>query len=207
MIFLSPLLLAISSNLETLSVSLSYGIKKIYLPKSTMILFSVLTSISVFISMHIGKLFIPLFGFQLADIFGAVLLCFIGISSIVEYVKIEKKRTGYDTSYFYENPFGYKNILDNPIVVDADQSNHIDMKECLTLCLAISLSNSLTFFAGSLTGININLSSFLYFLISIISICLGSYYSKWLSFRLLKKYSYLISGVILIFIGILESFI
>ncbi len=207
MIFLSPLLLAISSNLETLSVSLSYGIKKIYLPKSTMILFSVLTSISVFISMHIGKLFIPLFGFQLADIFGAVLLCFIGISSIVEYVKIEKKRTGYDTSYFYENPFGYKNILDNPIVVDADQSNHIDMKECLTLCLAISLSNSLTFFAGSLTGININLSSFLYFLISIISICLGSYYSKWLSFRLLKKYSYLISGVILIFLGILESFI
>ncbi len=207
MIFLSPLLLAISSNLETLSVSLSYGIKKIYLPKSTMILFSVLTSISVFISMHIGKLFIPLFGFQLADIFGAVLLCFIGISSIVEYVKIEKKRTGYDTSYFYENPFGYKNILDNPIVVDADQSNHIDMKECLTLCLAISLSNSLTFFAGSLTGIDINLSSFLYFLISIISICLGSYYSKWLSFRLLKKYSYLISGVILIFLGILESFI
>lgn len=207
MIFLSPLLLAISSNLETLSISLSYGIKKIYLPKSTMILFSVLTSISVFISMHIGKLFLPLFGFQLADIFGAILLCFIGISSIVEYVKIEKKRTGYDTSYFYENPFGYKNILDNPIVIDADKSNHIDMKECLTLCLAISLNNSLTFFAGSLTGININLSSFLYFLISIISICLGSYYSKWLSFRLLKKYSYLISGVILIFLGILESFI
>jgi putative sporulation protein YtaF len=207
MIFLSPLLLALSSNLDTLSISLSYGIKKIYLPRSTKILLTILTSTSVFISMHIGKLFLPLFGMNLAEIFGITLLCFIGISFIVEYIRIEKKRAGYDTSYFYENPFGYKNILDNPIVIDADKSNHIDIKECLKLCLAIGLNNFLTFFAGSLTGININLSSFFYFLISFISICIGSYFSRCLSFRRLKKYCYLISGLILILLSILEFFI
>ncbi|EHJ00183.1 hypothetical protein CDLVIII_3625 [Clostridium sp. DL-VIII] len=207
MIFISSLLLAISSNLEPLSASLSYGIKKINLPKSTIILLSILTSISAFISMHIGKLFLPFFGPQLADIFGAVLLCFIGVSFIIEYIRIEKKRIGYDTSYFYENPFGYRNILDNPIVVDADKSNHIDIKECLNLCLAFSLNNALAFFAGGLTGVNINLSLLFYFLISIISICLGSYCFRWLSFRLLRKYSHLISGVILILLGILESLI
>ena len=35
MIFLSPFLLSISSNLNTLTVSLSYGIKKIHLTKSS----------------------------------------------------------------------------------------------------------------------------------------------------------------------------
>lgn len=207
MIILSPLLLAISSNLDKLSVSLSYGIKKINLPRPSIVLLTILTSISTFISMYIGKLFQPLFGYKLANIFGAILLCFIGISFIVEYVRLEKKRAGYDTSYFYENPIGYKSVLDNPIIVDADKSNHIDIKECANLCFAITLNNMFTFFAASLTGISIGITLFLYFLISIIVIKIGVSCCNWLTFKLIKKYSYLISGIILLVLGLIEAFI
>ena len=157
--------------------------------------------------MYIGKLFQPLFGYKLANIFGAILLCFIGISFIVEYVRLEKKRAGYDTSYFYENPIGYKSVLDNPIIVDADKSNHIDIKECANLCFAITLNNMFTFFAASLTGISIGISLFLYFIISIIVIKIGAYCYNWLTFKLIKKYSYLISGIILLVLGLIEAFI
>lgn len=206
MIILTPLLLALVSTFVILSVSISYGIKKIYLPKSSVIYLTIFTTFSTFISIYIGKLFQPLFGFQLANIFGAMLLSFIGISFIVEYLRLEKKRAGYDTSNFYENQFGYKIFLDNPILVDADRSNHLDVKECTNLCLAISINNAFTFFAAGLTDINISFTLFFYLIISILVIKLGSFCYRWLTFKLLNKYSYLISGIVLIILGILEIF-
>ena len=113
MIFLSAFLLSIASNLETLRISLSYGIKKIYLGKSITILLAIITSVGTFISMYIGKLILYLFPHQLSNIFGAVLLSFTGIYFIVEYIRLEKKHSGYDTSYYFESSLKYENILEN----------------------------------------------------------------------------------------------
>lgn len=207
MIYISTLLLSISSNIDTLSVSLSYGIKKIFFPKSSMLLLAIFTSISTFFSMYIGKLLLPLFGLKLANIFGAVLLAFLGISLIVEYIKLKEKNNGYDTSYFYESPLLYKNMLSNPIIIDADKSNHIDIKESLNLSIAISLNNFYTILAASLTGVNINLSVLVYFITSIIFICLGYNKSNTHVMQSLKDRLYLISGIILIVFGIYEAII
>ena len=206
MIFLSPLLLSISSNLDTLTVSLSYGIKKIHLTKSITILLAIITSIGTFLSMYIGKLILHLFKPELGNIFGATLLSFIGVYFIVEYIRLEKKRAGYDTSYYFESSLKYKNILENPTIIDSDKSNHIDIRECLNLSLALILNNLCTCFAASITGVSISLSVFLNFIITIFSIYLGYfnsdiYISKWFS-----KYSNLISGIILIILGIYEAF-
>ena len=142
MIFLSPFLLSISSNLITLTISSSYGIKKIYLTKSITILLAILTSIGTFISMYIGKLILYLFKPELGNIFGGILLSFIGVYFIVEYIRIEKKRAGYDTSYYFESSLKYKNILENPSTINSDKSNHIPIKECLNLSIAFILNNS-----------------------------------------------------------------
>lgn len=207
MIFLSPLLLSISSNINTVSISSAYGIKKIQLGKSSILLLAILTSIGTFISMYIGKLLLPLMNISLANLFGAVLLSYIGISFIVEYIRLEKKRAGYDTSYYFESSLNYKNILENPIIVDSDKSNHIDFKECLKLSFAVILNNSCTTFAASITGVDIGLSVFFNFIITILSLYLGYfnsniYMSKWFS-----KYSNLACGIILILFGIYEIFI
>lgn len=207
MIFLSSLLLSISTNIATLSVSLSYGIKRIHLSKSNAILLAIAASLSTFISMYIGKLLLPLFDFRLSNIFGAILLTYIGISFIVEYIRLEKKHAGYDTSFYYESSLKYKSILENPDIIDSNKSHNIDIKECLTLSIALFENSIFTNFAASITGVNISLSVFLTFIISIISIYTGYfnnniYISKWFI-----KYSNLISGILLIVFGIYEIFV
>lgn len=206
MLYLSTFLLAVASNLDILQISLSYGIKKIYLPKSSILLVSILSTISMFISMYIGQLLNFLLTNQIADIFGAILLCFLGISFIVEDIKLQIKSYGYDTSHFYENPLGYNKILENPIIIDKDNSHHIDLKESLHLYYAVALNNIFTFFAASLTGFTFNLSLFLYFVVSLSAIKLGLVFYKLSILKFLAVRCNLISGLILIFLAISEVF-
>jgi len=207
MIFLSPFLLSISSNLNTLRFSLSYGIKKIHLTKSMTLLLAIITSMGTFISMYFGKLILHLFQQSLGNIFGAILLSFIGVYFIVEYIRLETKHAGYDTSYYFESSLKYENILENTNAIDSYKSNRIDIKDCLNLSLALIQNNLFTGFAASMTGINISISVFFNFIITIISVYLGYlnpdiYISKWFN-----KYSNLVSGIILIILGIYEAFI
>jgi putative sporulation protein YtaF len=207
MIFLSPLLLSISTNIATLSVSLSYGIKKIHLSKLNTILLAIVGSISTFISMYIGKLILPLIDIRTSNIFGAILLSYIGISFIVEYIRLEKKHAGYDTSFYYESSLKYKNILEDPDIVDSDKSNSIDIKECLNLSLALSINNICTNFAASITGVSISLSVFFCFITCIIFSYLSHFNRNIFISRWLIKYSNLISGILLIVFGIYEIFV
>ncbi len=207
MIFLSPLLLSISSNLDTLSVSLSYGIKKVHLPKSSIILLAIITSIGTLISMYIAKLLLYLFPPELSNIFGAILLSFIGVCSIVEYIRLENKRAGYYTSYYFESSLKYKDILENPNDINSNKYNHIAIRECLNLAIALTLNNLCTNFAASITGVSVNLTVFFNFIITIASLYLGYFnfdihISKWFS-----RYSNLVSGILLIIIGIYEAFV
>lgn len=207
MIFLSAFLLSIALNLETLRISLSYGIEKIYLTKSISISLAIITSVGIFISMYIGKLILCLFPHQLSNIFGAVLLSFIGVYFIIEYMRLENKRVGYDTSDYFESTLKYKNILENPSIIASYKSNHISILEYLRLSTSFISNNMLTFFAASITGISISFSIFLNFIIVLFCVYLGVfnsniYISKWFG-----KYSNLISGFILITLGILETFV
>ena len=207
MIFLSPFLLSISSNLNTLRTSLSYGIKKIHLTKSMTLLLAIITSMGTFISMLFGKLLLHLFQQSLGNIFGAILLSFIGVYFIVEYIRLETKHAGYDTSHYFEGSLKFENILENTNAIDSDESNHIDIKECLNLSLALIQNNLFTGFAASMTGISISISVFFNFIITIVCVYLGYlnsdiYISKWFN-----KYSNLVSGIILIILGIYEAFI
>ena len=207
MIFLSPLLLAISLNLDTLTVSLSYGIRKIHLTKSNALLLATITSICTFLFMFIGKLLLYLFQPWIGNIFGAILLSFIGVYFIVEYMRLENNRAWYDTSFYFENSLKYKNVLENPHIIDSDKSSAINIRQCLNLSFAITLNNLFTSFAASITGVSLSLSIFLNFIITIVSIYCGYlnsriYISKWFN-----KYSNLVSGIILIILGIYEAFI
>jgi len=123
MIFLSAFLLSIASNLETLRISLTYGIKNIYLTKSIAILIAITTSISTFITMYIGKLILHLFNPELGNIFGGILLSFIGVYFLVEYIRLEEKHAGYDTSCYFQSSLKYISILENPDIVSLDKSN------------------------------------------------------------------------------------
>ena len=204
MSILLVLLIVISLNLATLRISTTLEINKIIFPKSSILMFSILSTFIMFISMVFGKLLETLLGYQIANTFGSVLLLFIGISNIVEDIKLEKMRKGYDTSYYYENPFWYNKILDYPCIVVLDKSNHIDLIKSIDICFAVSLNNFCTYFAASLCEININLILLFYFIFSILVIILTSLYYKSIILKLLKIRYKFVSGLILIFLSLLK---
>ncbi|AQS04430.1 manganese efflux pump [Clostridium beijerinckii] len=207
MILISPLLLAISTNIVTLSVFLSYGIKKIHLSKSNSILLAIVTSASTFVSMYIGKLILPLIDPKVSNIFGAILLSYIGISFIVENIRLEKKRLGYDTSFYYESSFKYKNLLVDPYILNLDNSHNINLRKCLALSISLSVNNICTNFSASITGVNLSISVFLNFIISILFVYIG-YFNRNINFsKYLIRYSNFISGIVLIAFGIYEIFV
>ncbi|BCZ46056.1 sporulation protein [Clostridium gelidum] len=207
MIFLSPLLLSISLSLITLTISSSYGIKKIYLSNSRTILLAILTSIGTFISMYIGKLILYLLKPELGNIFGGILLSFIGIYFIVEYIRLEEKRSGYDTSYYFEGSLKYKNISENPRTIISDKSNHILIKECFNISIVLMLNTFFICFAASITGVSISLSVLFNFILTLVSVYLGYFNSNIYISKWFNRYSNLISGVILIIWGIVETFV
>lgn len=207
MILISPLLLAISTNIVTLSVFLSYGIKKIHLSKSNSILLAIVTSASTFVSMYIGKLILPLIDPKVSNIFGAILLSYIGISFIVENIRLEKKRLGYDTSFYYESSFKYKNLLEDSYILNLDNSHNINLRKCLALSISLSVNNICTNFSASITGVNLSISVFLNFIISILFVYIG-YFNRNINFsKYLIRYSNFISGIVLIAFGIYEIFV
>lgn len=207
MILISPLLLAISTNIVTLSVFLSYGIKKIHLSKSNSILLAIVTSASTFVSMYIGKLILPLIDPKVSNIFGAILLSYIGISFIVENIRLEKKRLGYDTSFYYESSFKYKNLLEDSYILNLDNSHNINLRKCLALSISLSVNNICTKFSASITGVNLSISVFLNFIISILFVYIG-YFNRNINFsKYLIRYSNFISGIVLIAFGIYEIFV
>ena len=207
MILISPLLLAISTNIVTLSVFLSYGIKKIHLSKSNSILLAIVTSTSTFVSMYIGKLILPLIDPKVSNIFGAILLSYISISFIVDNIRLEKKRLGYDTSFYYESSFKYKNLLEDSYILNLDNSHNINLRKCLALSISLSVNNICTNFAASITGVNLSISVFLNFIISILFVYIG-YFNRNINFsKYLIRYLNFISGIVLIAFGIYEIFV
>lgn len=207
MIFLSSILLAISTSLNALQVSLNLKLKKINLPKFSVLLIAILTSIGALLSMHIGSIILIFFEPKLGNVFGAVLLSFSGIYFICENIRLQKKHKGYDTSYYFESALQYKSIIENPSIVDLDKSSHIDIKECTNLSMAFILNTLCATFAAGITSININFTIFFYFIFSILFLYFGSFNIKPNISNWLIGHINSICGVILIILGIYEAFI
>lgn len=205
--FLSPLLLSLSLNLNTLTVGISYGIKRIRINRSSVILVAIITSFGTFISMCIGKIIEHFLNSDLSNIFGNVLLILIGIYFIIEFMRIEKKHHGEDTSYYVESTLKYEELLEGPNIIDIDKSGEIDIINSLVLSISLTINSLGAQIAASIAGVNISLSVLFNFIVTIISIYLGYFpYNSCFS-KLFIKYAPLASGILLIVLGIYEIFI
>lgn len=207
MLFLSSFLLCFVLSLNTLLISLFYGNIKIHFSKTIILLFSMLTSIGTLFFMNVGKLTLNLFKPEIGNIFGAISLCFIGVYYIVEYIRLENKYAGYDTSYYYETSFKYKKLIEPTYILNLDKTNSISLKKCCELSIALMLNNFYIFFSAGITGININFSVFVNFVLALFTLYLGYLNSNTNILNFFYRFSNLISGTILIILGLYEAFI
>lgn len=202
--FFSTMLFVLSASTDNFVVGLCYGIKKINITLPINIIIALISSIGTILSMELGKLIINFIPQALTNAIGGLILIIIGLWAILsEFNSSSKKSTSNKGNNFLE----LEDILSNPESADKDTSGNIEMKESFSLAVALSLNNMGLGIGASIAGLNIILTSVSTFFISLISISLGfTIGSKYLSKRL-GKYAALVSGIIIIALGIYEILI
>ena len=203
---LAIILFALSANLDSFTVGLSYGIKKINITPLINILIGFITSLGTFIAMSIGLAISKFLSIKTANIIGSVMLIGIGVWLTIDFFKKPNNDKNINITYDNET-LTASQILDNPEQADVDNSGSIDLKESLALALALTINNFGLGLGASIAGLNIVLTVLFTFLSSVITIKLGEITGKKYLSKVFGKYASLISSIIIIIIGLYELFL
>ena len=189
MLFISACLFALSTNLDSLIVGLSYGFKKISISFHQNMIISIIALIGTSISIYLGKAIIYFIPYNLPKILGALILILIGLWPIIKPLIYKVKNA---------------DIYSNPEKYDEDKSGFLDTKESILLGLALTANNFAFGIGIGLVGINILIILIFTFGLSLGFIHLGQLIGKKYSLKRLEKYASVISSVIIILLAIYE---
>lgn len=190
---ISSFLFALSANADNFVVGLSYGIKKIEIGIKSNLIISIITMLGTIISMSLSKIIVSYIPINFANMIGGIMLILIGGWTIVEPL-LKSIKPAVD-------------ILKNPEKADRDKSSHIDSKEAITLALALSVNNIGLGIGASITGLSIFLTGAFTFIFSIIMLLLGYFVGSYYLSTIFNKKATIISGIIIMGLGIFEIFV
>ncbi|MGJ7046110.1 sporulation membrane protein YtaF [Thermoanaerobacterium thermosulfurigenes] len=196
---ISSLLFSISANIDNFTVAIAYGIKKIRIGILSNILIALVSGIGTFLSMSIGLLINRFLPTNISNIVGSLILIMLGLWFILDYYKKRKTYT-----------FNFKNnyeILINSKIADTDNSKYIDMKESIILAFGLTINNLGLGIGASITGLNIYFTTLLTIIFSLLSILLGFMLGNTYLAKIFGNYAPLVSGILIVFLGIYEIFI
>ena len=98
----------------------------------------------------------------------------------------------------------YKYYTDNSYIDNNNKYDDLTLKESITLSLALTINNLGIGIAASIAGISIFLNTLCTFVITILSLILGlSIGNSYLS-NIFGKYGGLVSGIIIVLLGLYE---
>lgn len=195
---LLSLLSAITSNLDTLAVSIAYNIKGIKINKNYNFLISLISTFGTFISMLFGKYLNFIIPINCIEYICSFILIFIGIYFIFQFY-IEKKANS--------NSSNYLKILKNPLEADFNKSGTLELNEIIVLGLTLTINNLGVGVSISIAGVDIWLMTILTFIMTFIFIEFGSFIVNSKIFKLIGEYASLLSGIIIIIIGLFSIII
>lgn len=204
---LSLVLLAFAVSLDSFSVGLTYGLRKMRIPFKSIIIIACCSAATLIVAMLIGHLIEQFISPSFAEKIGGLILIVLGCWVIYQFFQPEKEKDLLPHERVILN-FEIKslgiviNILKKPMTADFDKSGTITGVEAIILGLALSLDSFGAGIGAVMLGFSpiylavavALLSSTLVFL----GIKIGSVFSKnyWI-----QKYSF-IPGIVLIIIGL-----
>lgn len=202
-------------------IGFTYGIKNTIISNlGKFVLFLISFSISI-ISLYFGNFIKFIFPEFITNYLGSFIFIIIGLFISFHSFKKEKE----DNHNYIENNKNFSEektyslfikflgitikIIKNPIYSDLDNSNKIDSKEALFLGLALSMDSICIGIGGGIIGINTYIFPFLIGFFQLFFLKLGTLLGKKLyNFSKLPSNIWsIISGILLIFIGILKFII
>ena len=199
-LLLSALLFSLCSNLDNVVVGTAYGIKKIKIGIIANFIIAIVTSTGTFFSMSLGVYISKFLPHPIANALGAGVIIILGgyflIQSIMKLInnKNSKELALKDITDMIE--YAEKSDLDN--------SGDINIKEALLVAFGLTFNNLGTGVAASITGVSIQITVISTFILSVLTIMLGETIGNHILGNFLGKYAPLISGILLIILGIIE---
>jgi putative sporulation protein YtaF len=203
------LLLAISSNGDNVAVGMAYGLGRIDVPLTSNFLIAVVTGICTLVSMLVGQGVGRLMAPRLANSIGGAIIAAIGVWVIFQSIHSARGRepAGEKTTLPGRRPGALGQlmlVLDNPVGVDRNFSRQIEPKEGWLLAVALSLNNTVNGVAAGMVGINPVLLTCAVMLFSMLMLSAGLAAGNQLGKRWLSGFSGVLSGLMLMLLGLYE---
>lgn len=186
--WITIILIGIAANLDNLGIGLAYGIKKTRIPLLSNVTIAFISMAVTYISVKIGSAIAHYLSPHLADMIGSFLLAGIGIYMIVDDLMKTKKDFNLDK-------------------IDKDQNNIISFKEAALLGLILSINCLATGIAIGANGISAIWTVLSIGFFSVVAFSIGGEFGLRISKTVIGRKATILSGVLLIFIGIFELFI
>jgi len=209
---LTILLLSFSSNLDNVGVGVSYGIRKINIPFTSNLLIALVTSAGTLMSVLLGQSIYLFISAEMTGLLGGGIIIAAGIWVLFQEKFLHRGQEPPEEKQLVAETglprFGFRqivSILDNPIIADWDFSGHIDLKEAIALSLGLTINNIPNGVGAGMLGCGALLMTGSVFLFSILTIWIGISGGLW-GFKWLGRLTGVISGLILIGVGLYEIF-
>lgn len=192
--FFSIMLFAVSSNLDNLIIGVSYGIKKIRIPLLSNLVIAFMAFAGTLLSMLCGEHITKWLPAGAANAIGSILLIGIGLSGLIQYGYNRRRRKPDDVQWPIHAPEKY----------DKNSDKTLELKETVSLGAALTVNNIGLGVGASMSGLSVwktaAVSSFFCIALMLLGNCIG----KRCASKRFEKYSEIISGVIIILLGIFE---
>ncbi len=181
---LSSLLFGISASLDTLLIGFSYGIRRIHIPFWQNFLIGFITLCGSFLSMALGNLLEPFLPTPIVSYAGSVLLILFGCYYLIKYLYQKRQCSTHMAS---------EDTSPNPMSPS--------FMEVVMLGIMLSVNNIGIGFGTGMSGLLLAPTMISIFFFSIIFMTLGNRMGELKLFTLTESMADVISGILLICLG------
>lgn len=196
---LSLVLVAISVNIDNFLVGIAYGTREIHIGYLGNLLIAVITSVGTAMSMLVGDVVMQFISVETSNILGSLILiamsCWVMKDFFFKKVTVNKDPN--------QKTFANE-LLDDPEKADADHSGSIELRESIVLAFALTLNNFGLGLGASISMLNLQLTVICSFFFSIISLWIGLKLGNRCASKYFGKYAPLLSGLLILVLGIYE---
>jgi len=226
---ISAFVLAFACDFDNLAVAIAYGTKKIKIGIFSNLIIATVTGVGTLISLMVGESINDYLPLDVANFIGSGVIAIMGIWIVWDTLekkknKAKKKKmltqkrefalvgTEQTLSHppsFHDtyNDLSYESFLNRPEKADKDKSGYIDAKEALALAFGLAINNLGSGIGGGISGLNIAITTVLSFTFSLGAIAWGYVLGKRFTTKLSAHLTGIISGILILGLGIYEYFI
>ncbi|QNU68714.1 manganese efflux pump [Ruminiclostridium herbifermentans] len=186
-----------------MAIGLAYGAKKISVPPKSNLAIALFSGFATLISSSFGNLLTNYIPNYLGTVIGGSIVSIMGIYTIISYLhtRIKTKKIQESNYVYIDN---IRAVMNDPSVADKDYSGDISLKESILLGIALALNCLGTGFGAGIAGVNILILTAVVTVFSLFTISLGAIIGKRYANQLLGDKATLLSGIILLLVGLYQ---